>query len=132
MGSRTRTDDPGRHTGCPPPAGDPGEQISFDELERRLEQTRAGRYILRLFVSGNTPRSAAAVANVKRICEQYLAGRYELEVIDVYQQPELARDQQLIAAPTLIKQEPAPARRLVGDLSDEGKVLLRLDLRSTA
>jgi circadian clock protein KaiB len=106
-------------------------QISFDELERRLEEARAGDYVLRLFVSGTTPRSTAAIANVKRICDEHLSGRYQLEVIDVYQQPELARDQQLIAAPTLIKQEPPPARRLVGNLSDEHKVMISLDIRST-
>jgi circadian clock protein KaiB len=132
MPSRTRSNDgpPGRNAGPPRAGEEPGAPISFDELERRLEETRAGEYVLRLFVSGTTPRSTAAISNLKRICEEHLAGRYHLEVIDVYQQPELARDQRLIAAPTLIKQEPPPSRRLVGDLSDEGKLLVRLDIRS--
>jgi len=87
------------------------------------------RYVLRLYVSGLTPRSTRAVENVRRICEEHLDGRYELEVIDVYQQPTLARSEQIIAAPTLIKKLPLPLRRIIGDMSDKPKVLLGLDLR---
>ncbi|HEX5394127.1 MAG TPA: circadian clock KaiB family protein [Rhodocyclaceae bacterium] len=87
------------------------------------------RYVLRLFVSGATPRSSNAIANIKAICERELAGRYELEVIDVYQQPELARSEALVAVPTLIKTLPPPIRRLIGDLSQAEKVLVGLDLR---
>jgi circadian clock protein KaiB len=86
------------------------------------------RYRLRLFVSGATPRSALAIANIKAIGEKRLAGHYELEVIDAYQQAELARDQQIIVLPTLIKSLPGPLRRMVGDLSDEEQVLLGLGL----
>jgi circadian clock protein KaiB len=86
------------------------------------------RYVLRLYVTGSTPRSARAIENMRRICEEYLTGRYDLEVIDIYQRPEAAREFQLIAAPTLVKLLPEPLRRIVGDLSDHDKVLHGLDL----
>jgi circadian clock protein KaiB len=87
------------------------------------------KYHLRLFVTGQTPRSVKSVENLKRLCEKYLKGRYELEVIDIYQQPALASENQIIAAPTLIKKLPLPLRRLVGDFSNQDRVLLGLDLR---
>jgi circadian clock protein KaiB len=102
----------------------------MEDFERAIARAQEGRYTLRLYVAGVTARSSAAVANVKSICERFLAGRYELEVVDVYQQPELAREQQLIAAPTLVKHRPTPERRIVGDMSNEGRVLVGLDLRS--
>src|SRR5512147_1071241 len=86
-------------------------------------------YVLRLYVTGLTPRSTTAISNIKEICERYLKNRYELEIIDIYQQPALAEGEQIIAAPTLIKKLPLPLRRLIGDLSDEDRVLLGLDLR---
>ncbi len=86
------------------------------------------RYRLRLYVSGATPRSARAIENIKAIGETRLAGQYDLEVIDAYQQAELARDEQIVVLPTLIKLLPVPMRRLIGDLSDEDKVLLGLGL----
>ena len=86
------------------------------------------RYVLRLYVSGSTVKSAVAVENIKRICEQHLKNRYDLEVIDIYQQPNLARDEQIVAVPTLIKRLPHPVRRLIGDLSNLKKVLFGLDL----
>ena len=85
-------------------------------------------YQLRLFVTGATPNSTRAVANLKRICEQYLQGRYELEIIDVYQQPFMAETEQLIALPLLIKKSPSPERRLIGDMSDTQKVLRGLGI----
>ena len=85
-------------------------------------------YRLRLYVTGSTPRSARSIFNLRKICEERLFGRYELEVIDIYQQPELARGEQIIAAPTLIKSLPLPLRKLVGDLSDHERVLTGLDL----
>ncbi|HET7831946.1 MAG TPA: circadian clock KaiB family protein [Gallionella sp.] len=88
----------------------------------------APRYVLRLFVSGATPRSAQAIGNIRAICDRELAGRYELEVIDIYQQPELARQYQIIAVPVLIKSLPAPIRVLIGDLSETEKVLVGLNL----
>jgi len=87
------------------------------------------RYVLRLFVSGATLRSTNAIANIKAICERELAGRYQLEVIDIYQQPDLARSHEIVAVPTLVKSLPAPIRHLIGDLSEEEKVLVGLDLR---
>ena len=87
------------------------------------------RYVLRLYVTGMTPRSTEAFATIKALCEERLKGRYELEVIDIYQHPQLAIDEQIIAVPTLVKMLPAPLRRLVGDLSNEERVLLGLDLR---
>src|SRR5258708_7786216 len=80
------------------------------------------KYLLRLFVTGQTPRSVKSIENLKRVCERYLKGRYELEVIDIYQQPDLATENQIIAAPTLIKKLPLPLRRLVGDFSNQERV----------
>ena len=91
-------------------------------------QTGVERYVLRLFVSGMTPRSSRAVQNVRAICETHLQGRYDLEVIDIYQQPTLARGEQIIAAPTLVKKSPAPLRYIIGDLSSTERVLRGLDL----
>ncbi|MDB6158243.1 MAG: thiol-disulfide isomerase [Gammaproteobacteria bacterium] len=100
-----------------PPAGDNGPHDDSTE-----------RYILRLYVAGMTSRSARAVENVRTFCEKHLEGRYDLQVIDVYQQPALAKSEQLIAAPTLIKKLPLPLRRLIGDMSNEDRVLVGLDL----
>ncbi len=85
-------------------------------------------YVLVLYVTGMTPRSARAVNNIRVLCEKHLPGRYQLKVIDIYQQPEIAREEQLVAAPTLIKKIPLPMRRLIGDLSSEARVLAGLDL----
>jgi len=87
------------------------------------------KYLLRLFVTGQTPRSVKSIENLKRLCERYLKGRYELEVIDIYQQPGLASENQIIAAPTLIKKLPLPLRRLVGDFSNQDRVVVGLDLQ---
>jgi circadian clock protein KaiB len=87
------------------------------------------KYLLRLFVTGQTPRSVKSIDNLTRLCERYLRGRYELEVIDIYQQPTLATENQIVAAPTLIKKLPLPLRRLVGDFSNHDRVVLGLDLR---
>ena len=86
------------------------------------------RYILRLYVAGMTSRSTRAVENVRAFCEKHLEGRYDLQIIDVYQQPALAKSEQLIAAPTLIKKLPLPLRRLIGDMSNEDRILVGLDL----
>jgi len=83
-------------------------------------------YLLHLYITGATPNSMRAVRNLKEICEQHLAGRYELLIIDIYQQPELARQEQIIAAPTLIRVRPLPRRQLVGDLSNRTAVLISL------
>ena len=102
---------------------------STQEFERRLAEPAHEKYLLRLYVTGMTPRSTEAIARLKNICEEHLAGRYDLEVIDIYQQPALARGEQILAAPTLIKRLPLPLRRLVGDLSNKQRVLLGLDLQ---
>ena len=88
-----------------------------------------GKYVLRLYVTGMTPRSSRAIATIKSICEEHLDGRYDLEVIDIYQHPMLARDEQIVATPTLVKKLPKPLRRFIGDLSDEERVLFGLDLK---
>jgi circadian clock protein KaiB len=88
----------------------------------------AARYVLRLYIIGTTPQSMRAVANARRICDEHLQGRYELEVIDVSRRPALAEGEQIIATPTLIKKLPLPLRRFIGDLSHTDRVLLGLDL----
>ena len=87
------------------------------------------KYVLRLYVSRSTLKSAIALENIKRVCEEHLHGRYDLEVIDIYKQAQLARDEQIVAVPTLIKSLPAPLQRLVGDMSDLKKVLFGLDVK---
>jgi circadian clock protein KaiB len=99
------------------------------ELTQPGSNSRQAKYVLRLYVSGSTLKSARAVENIKRICEQHLKNRYDLEVIDIYQHPNLARSEQIVAAPTLIKRLPTPLRRLIGDLSNQKSVLRGLDLR---
>ena len=97
-------------------------------LQQAAETAPAGRYVLRLYVTGMTPRSARAINNLRAICDEYLEGRYDLEVIDIYQQPVLAKGEQIVAAPTLIKKLPLPMRRIIGDMSNRDHVLLGLDL----
>jgi circadian clock protein KaiB len=105
---------------------------SQDELQRRLIEAAAQKdhqsYVLRLYVAGNTSKSLRAISNLRRICETYLPGRVELEVIDIYQNDDELQNEQVVAAPMLVKTLPPPLRRLVGDLSDEGRVLLALSL----
>jgi circadian clock protein KaiB len=99
-----------------------------EEFERALARPEHEHYVLRLYVTGMTPRSTEAIASIKAICEEHLEGRYDLEVIDIYQHPELAREAQIIAAPTLVKKLPAPLRRLIGNLSEKERVLAGLNL----
>jgi circadian clock protein KaiB len=89
----------------------------------------APTYVLRLFITGMTPRSRTAIKNVQSLMEEYLPGQYELEIIDIYQQPELAKKEQLIAAPTLIKNLPLPLRRLIGDMSQPDRILAALAIK---
>lgn len=91
----------------------------------RLRET----YVLRLYVAGINRRSEAAIRNVKALCEEHLQGRYELEVVDIYQQPTLAKGEQIIAAPTLIKALPDPLRRFIGDMANKERMLVGLDLK---
>ncbi len=103
---------------------------STEEFERSLQGGGENeKYVLRLYVTGMTPKSTSAIQNIRKICEENLKGRYELEVIDIYQQPVLARDEQIIAAPTLVKKLPLPLRKLIGDMSNMERILLGLDLR---
>jgi len=97
-------------------------------FERAARTPPADRYVLRLYVTGMTPRSARAVHNLRAICDEHLEGRYDLEVIDIYQQPALTKGEQIVAAPTLIKKLPLPMRRIIGDMSNRDGVLLGLDL----
>ena len=85
-------------------------------------------YVLRLFVTGASPNSSRAIANLKEICEKYLPGKYELEIVDVYQQPLIAENEQIIALPLLIKKSPSPEKRMIGDMSDIEKVLRGLNV----
>lgn len=104
-------------------------KCSTEEFEHLLQEERIEVYILRLYITGMTPKSTRAIQNIKKICEENLKGRYELEVIDIYQQPILAKDEQIIAAPTLIKKLPLPLRKIIGDMSDKERILLGLDLK---
>jgi circadian clock protein KaiB len=99
------------------------------ELKAELAKLKKARYVLRLYVAGATPKSTLAIENIKRICEEFLKGRYDLEVIDIYQQPVLAKGEQIIAVPTLIKKLPLPLRKFIGDMSATERILVGLDLR---
>jgi circadian clock protein KaiB len=92
----------------------------------------SSQYILKLYVAGQSPKSVHAIANIKKICEENLQGRYELDVIDLYQQPQLALGEQIIAIPTLIRKLPVPLRRIIGDLSNTERVLVGLDIQKAA
>ncbi|MDP3179072.1 MAG: circadian clock KaiB family protein [Spirochaetaceae bacterium] len=105
------------------------EMSSTAAFEHSLAEPGDRHYVLRLYVAGTTARSAIAISNIKKICDEQLKGLYELQVIDLYQQPELARGDQIIAVPTLIKSLPPPIQRIVGDLSDHDRVLIGLDLK---
>jgi len=102
---------------------------SAEKSDMAISTLHNEKYLLRLYITGTTIRSMEAISNLKRICEEYLKGYYELEVIDLYQKPGLAKLDQIIAAPTLIKQQPLPFRRIIGDMSNKEKVLLGLDLK---
>jgi circadian clock protein KaiB len=98
---------------------------SFSEAADELENPR---YVLRLFVTGMTPRSTRAIHAVRTLCEQRLKDRFELEIVDVYQQPQKIQDEQVLATPTLIKYEPAPLRRIIGDMTDTNRLCFGLGL----
>jgi circadian clock protein KaiB len=115
--------------GSRPPEGAAKSEGDLAQLEREAFDPRARRYLLRLYITGTTPASTRAIERVRGVCEEHLHGRYDLEVIDIYQMPALARDHQIVATPTLIKVLPSPLRRFIGDLSKIEKVLFGLDLR---
>jgi circadian clock protein KaiB len=87
------------------------------------------KWNLRLYTAGQTPKSLAAIRNLKKVCEEHLPGRYEIEVIDLLQNPRLAKDHQIVAIPTLVRKLPDPLRRIIGDLSDTNRTLVGLDLQ---
>lgn len=93
------------------------------------KEGHSAKYVLKLYVTGTSPRAEVAIANLRRICEQELSGQYQLQIIDVLEQPQVAEDDRILATPTLIKQLPPPLRRVIGDLSDKDKVLLGLEVR---
>lgn len=97
-------------------------------FERSLSESKAQHYILRLYIAGTTIQSVTALRNIKKICEENLQGRYELEVVDIYQQAEALISENIVAVPTLIKELPLPLQRMIGNLSDTEKVLIGLDL----
>ena len=109
----------------------PRERINraaqFEKAAKTAVKTR--QYVLRLYVAGINPRSSAAIRSVTAICEEHLKGRYDLEIVDIYQQPTLAKGEQIIAAPTLVKKLPLPLRRLIGDMANKERILVGLDLR---
>ena len=96
------------------------------------EDSDLGPYHLRLYVAGHTTKSMAAMANLRRVCEEHLPGRYDIEVIDLLQNPQLAAGDQILAIPTLVRKLPAPLKRIIGDLSNTEKVLVGLDIRLKA
>jgi circadian clock protein KaiB len=99
------------------------------DTEITQDSARPGFYNLRLYVAGQTPKSLAAIANLKQICETYLAGRYTIEVIDLLVSPQLAEGDQILAVPTLVRRLPPPIKRVIGNLSDTERVLVGLDIR---
>jgi circadian clock protein KaiB len=100
-----------------------------NQVQQPHEQARIVEWMLRLYVAGPTPRSMAAFVNLKRICETHLKGKYEIEVIDLLGHPTLAKGDQILAVPTLVRQLPPPVKKIIGDLALEEKVLIGLDLR---
>jgi circadian clock protein KaiB len=104
------------------------EVKEFEEALSR--QPIARRYVLSLFVTGSTPKSLRAIRNIRALCEEMLHGCYELRVIDIYQHPEQVKPEQIVVTPTLIKKQPLPLRKLIGDLSDKSRLLLGLDIVS--
>jgi len=105
-------------------------KTNTEKFEKATARQNRAKYVLRLYVTGMTPKSTRAITNVQTLCEQYLKGDYELEVVDIYQQPKLAAGEQIIATPTLIKKLPLPLRKLIGDMSDTERFLVGIDLKS--
>ena len=107
----------------------PPLQDATAAFEQALQETDQAHYLLKLYVSGMTPNSQRAIKNVQKICEEHLQGRFELQIIDIYQQPIFAKDGQIVAIPTLVKELPPPLRKFIGDLSQTERILAGLDLR---
>ena len=105
------------------------ESDTYEEILNADSHSEPEVWILRLYVAGQTPKSVAAFANLKKICEEHLAGLYQIEVIDLLVNPQLARDDQILAIPTLLRKLPSPVRKLIGDLSNTERTLVGLDLK---
>ena len=101
---------------------------SAQAFERAIAAAPDARFVLRLYVSGMTARSRLAIENIHKLCQEHLAGRYDLQIVDIYQQPELAKEGQVIAAPTLVKALPPPVRKVIGDMGDPGRIMLVLGI----
>jgi circadian clock protein KaiB len=110
----------------------PEKTPETEAYEAALGDQPEGDYVLRLFVTGSTPRSARAIQNIRAICDEQLPGHYDLEVVDIYQHPEQAKPEQIVVTPTLIKSLPLPVRRVIGDLSNQQRVLAGIDLAPRA
>ena len=106
----------------------PKPESSLREFEEASKQKVSEKYVLRLFISGMTPKSIRAIDNLKKICEEELSGNYSLEIIDISQQPQTVKKEDVIATPTLIKELPKPIRRIIGDLSDKERILVALNI----
>lgn len=109
---------------------EPAEPTDLEVMEAAVAAQAQEKYLLRLYITGTTPASTRAIVNIRKICEEHLQGRYDLEVVDISQHPTLAAGEQIIAAPTLIKKLPEPLRRFIGDMSQTERILLGLDLRT--
>lgn len=109
---------------------DKKDENKTEAFEKALQDEKNKKYVLRLFVTGTTPKSMRAIRNIRKICDEYLEGRYELEVIDIYQQPGAAKEEDIMASPTLVKKLPLPIRKLIGDLSDMEHVLVGLNVET--
>ncbi|MGC1377479.1 MAG: circadian clock protein KaiB [Anaerolineales bacterium] len=105
----------------------PKKRRGKDAADNAME-VKVVNYVLRLYVAGQTPKSTAAFANLKKICEEHLAGRYKIQVVDLLENPQLARGDQILAIPTLVRKLPEPMRKIIGDLSNTERVLIGLDL----
>jgi circadian clock protein KaiB len=101
-------------------------KVAFDLA---LSESNQEHYVLKLYIAGMTPNSQRAIENVQKICEEHMQGRFELEIIDIYQQPNFAKEGNIVAVPTLVKALPQPLRKFIGDLSQTEKILAGLDLR---
>jgi circadian clock protein KaiB len=110
----------------PKGSGEIGLGVSAKAFQRGVADSPRAHFVLKLYVSGMTPRSRRAIDNLQKLCKEHLLDGYDLEIIDIYQQPSLAKGAQIVAAPTLVKALPLPLRRVIGDLSDPGRILLVL------
>lgn len=105
--------------------------VEFEAIAAGTASHASALYVLQLYIIGTTPQSTRAISNIRKICEEHLEGRYELEVVDIARHPTLAKGEQIIAAPTLIKKLPLPLRRFIGDMSQTERILVGLDLSKT-